>query len=140
MRLNFVAITLAVFSVSCGSDQPDGMKSIDAYDPPAIDAAPPVIVDAPVSYEDGGFGLPDGLPDLGDASLACSLSEIQPILECAVDNNCLSDPNPTVCVTTSCALEFLSLSPECGTCVLTGLLGTTSDIISACTGITIPSP
>jgi hypothetical protein len=112
-------------TVACGDNQ---LNLVDASsDNGNIDAA--VVHDAPVPVD----ATPD--PDAG-LTLACSLTELQPLFTCA-QTSCSMTPTPA-CFTTSCGLLLLTLSPSCRTCVLTALVSGDPMATAAACGLGAP--
>jgi hypothetical protein len=88
----------------------------------AMTTVPPV--DASVPTADGG-----------SIEVACTLDEVQPILQCVVDNCLDAQDQPggiAGCVALACGLQLLTLPPDCAQCVLTALGGNFEDIADQC--------
>lgn len=77
--------------------------------------------------------IPDATPLPPDAiiTVACTLEEIQPLGECAIDN-CSTDLTAT-CFATNCFAELFGLSPSCRDCLITGVAsGDLATTVAAC--------
>ena len=105
------------------------------------DSGAGVLPDAAPAIPDAA-ALPDASdPDIGGGDfpveLACSLDDVQPILECVVDNclDSIADNNLLTCVTLSCGLLLLTMPPECSQCILTGLTDTSMALDACVTGL-----
>lgn len=94
---------------------PDASRPPDATPTPAPDAAQ--------------TPLPGDLP----VELACTLDDVQSILECVTENcvDSIADGTLLTCVTFSCGLLLLTTPPECTQCLITGL-SDTSMALDAC--------
>lgn len=124
------AIVLCLFlAAACSDDmmQGDQIAGADAASASSIDAAPIPPDATPPS--------PDAEPDTTELpiELACSIDELQPVLECVTENcvDSLSDGTILTCVTFSCGLLLLTLPPACSQCLLTGL-SDPSSALDAC--------
>jgi hypothetical protein len=101
-------------------------SDVDAMVIEEPDAAPPPPDAAPPDAEPA----PDAI-----VSLACSLDEVQPLAECALEN-CQDVAGDTeqllTCLAFRCAGEFITLSPQCLECALAAASGDTAAILQAC--------
>lgn len=101
----------------------DGLADTDAGALAAADAAPP-------DDDDTGDGI----------ELACSIAEIQPILQCVFEN-CLDEfggDTFQTCITSNCAALFLGLSAECMQCVVSGISDPSSALDVCVSGFELP--
>lgn len=134
-------VMTALLFTACGSDSsgtPDGSISVgpDANLIPAADAAPASADAAADQDPDAGFDTDGGSgADAGSIEVACTLDDIQPVLQCVADN-CLGSQNQpggiAGCVALSCGAQLLALPPDCAQCVLTALSGNFGDIADQC--------
>jgi hypothetical protein len=118
-----VAILGCVFlTAACSDDTMDGGDQsfgADAGSTSFPDAAPSVADASPPTPPPDPGSDPSGLP----VDLACTLDELQPIIQCVTDN-CLdsfADNTTLTCVTFSCGLLLLGLPPECSQCLFSAL-------------------
>ncbi len=122
--LLIVALGLGL-GLACGDNitDMDGLSSgADSGDLSSADATPTVdFPDATVADATPVDTTPDA--GAGPIELACTLEDVQPLIEC-VTENCLesiSDGTLTTCLAFSCGLLFLTMPPDCTQCILAGL-------------------
>lgn len=158
-RLAWLGVLVAALAAACGGDddggvdagRPDAGPGIDAGSPPEDagpgegDAGGPIDAGerADGGGEDGGSPVEDGGGRRdGAISLACSVDELRPILECAADS-CVDISLPdggllrdggglpdaslpsggelAACILRNCAALLLRVSPECRDCLVAGV-------------------
>ena len=129
-----VAILACVFlCAACSDDMAPGdqVASADAGTVEVIDAAPPL----PDATPPG----PDAEPDSTELpiELACTLDELQPVLECVTENcaDSFADGSTLTCVTLSCGLLLFALPSDCSQCLLTGLADPSSALEACVLGL-----
>jgi hypothetical protein len=126
-------LSLSLLSTGCvDDDEQDIFAGADAGFV-TFDAQPVALSDAePIPEPDAE---PTPVPDPGDfpIELACTLEDVQPILECVTDNclDSLADGTLLTCVTFSCGLLLLTTPPECTQCIFAGITDT-SMALDAC--------
>jgi hypothetical protein len=125
-----VAILASVFlSAGCSDDMTlgDQVAGADAGIAGTIDAAP--------TRPDASPPSPDAEPDTTELpiELACTLEELQPVIECVTENcaDSFADGSILTCVTFSCGLLLLGLPPDCSQCLFAGL-SDPSSALDAC--------
>ena len=129
-------LSLSLLITGCVDDDEQGLfAEADAGFVTAADAAP-VSDAAPVATPDAASPPADAATtDPGDfpIELACTLEDVQPILECVTDNclDSIADGDLLTCVTFSCGLLLLTTPPECTQCIFAGLTDT-SMALDAC--------
>ena len=122
-------LVFLVSSVSLGLACGDNITGMDGLSPGAdsgqllADATPTVdLVDATMAEADAAI---DTMADAGSGAieLACTLEDVQPLIECVTDNclASLSDGTLTTCLALNCGLLFLTMPPDCTQCILAGL-------------------
>lgn len=166
----FTRLTLLVASsllVACGSDGLDPIVGDGSVDAPMSDG------DLDTGLEDSAVAdgavpdssAPDSAPPVDSATppadaplIACTLEEIQPIVECASDacvmlpdaglpggdaslpDASLPDPGElATCIVTNCGVLVFGVSPECRGCLLAGVSMDLETIASSCApGVMLP--
>lgn len=120
------SLSVSVLGAGCvGGDDENLAVGADANAATWLDAAP--LPDASRPPDATPTAAPDAAqpPFPGDlpVELACTLDDVQPILECVTENcvDSLSDGTLLSCVTFSCGLLLLTTPPECTQCLITGL-------------------
>ncbi len=119
-------VSSVILGLACG----DNITGMDGISPGAdsgqllADATPTVdLADATLAAADATST--DTMPDAGSGAieLACTLEDVQPLIECVTDNclESLSDGTLTTCLALSCGLLFLTMPPDCTQCILAGL-------------------
>ncbi len=121
-----LALLLCVCVAACGDDwvRDGDVAGADAGGTSFPDATPP----APDAEPESTNPL-DDLP----VDLACTLEEIQPLIECITDNclESISDGDVATCVAINCGLLLLGLPQECTQCVLAAIADP-SNALDAC--------
>ncbi len=114
---------------ACGDNDLEGFGAgADGAVGSSVDAAVPADANPPSA---------DAESNDPPIEFACSLDELQPIIECVTDN-CLediADGNLATCVTFSCGLLFLTLPSDCSQCLLAGLSGSSMALDACVTGL-----
>ena len=130
-----VAILCCVFFASACSDDTVGedgsFTGADAGSASFPDAAPSIPDASPPTPQ------PDPDPTELPVDLACTLDDLQPILQCVTDN-CLdsfADDSTLTCVTLSCGLLLLGLPSECSQCLLSALADPASALDACVQGL-----
>ena len=100
----------------------------------------PLTPDSRVADPPDATIVPDAAPIVPDATpgieLACTLEDIQPLIQCVTDNciESLSDGTIATCLAINCGILLLSMPPECTQCILAGVSDPASALDACVTG------
>lgn len=95
---------------------------------------------------DAALIVPDAAPVLPDATpaitLACTLEDVQPLIECVTENclESLSDGTLTTCLAVNCGILLLTMPQECTQCILAGVSDPSSALDVCVSGLDSEPP